>query len=161
VLHLAKYGTVVLTMRSPFAPLILICRLSTGMQHYNWTHSSSGFPVKHRVKINRHTVDMATRLYWHTINTTTRMFEDETTFVWTGDLPDLWLRDSCAQVHPYLEFSRTNDEMKRMIGGLIIRNAFYISFDPYANAFRPDTAYDHTPETSRLSRYVGTLFTYL
>ncbi|MFY7941643.1 MAG: glycoside hydrolase family 125 protein, partial [Burkholderiaceae bacterium] len=38
----------------------------------------------------------------NTIETTTERLEDGSTFVFTGDIPALWLRDSSAQVRHYL-----------------------------------------------------------
>jgi meiotically up-regulated gene 157 (Mug157) protein len=42
--------------------------------------------------------------------------------------------------------------MRRVISGLIKRIAFYINYDPYANAFRVDTSYvfnDHQKSMGR------------
>ena len=45
------------------------------------------------------------------------------------------------QVHPYIRFAPEDPKMARIIEGLIRRLAFYILYDPYANAFRIDTSY--------------------
>ena len=60
------------------------------------------------------------------------------TYVITGDIDAMWLRDSTAQVWPYLEFMKTDEALRNLIAGVINRQTFYILKDPYANAFYLD-----------------------
>lgn len=71
-------------------------------------------------------------------------------FVITGDINAMWLRDSTAQVWPYLRFIKEDEALRTLVRGVIHRQARCVTLDPYGNAFLPTTkdkgefARDHT-----------------
>ena len=60
---------------------------------------------------------------------------DKTIYVSTGDIPAEWLRDSSAQVLPYIYFAKDNKDVADLIRGVIARHAKCLQKNSYANAF--------------------------
>ena len=72
----------------------------------------------------------------NTLDTTVEYDESAgDTFVITGDIHAMWLRDSGAQVWPYLRLAGEDEHLRKMIAGVLMRQFRCLALDPYANAF--------------------------
>ncbi|MGA7205873.1 MAG: glycoside hydrolase family 125 protein [Specibacter sp.] len=74
----------------------------------------------------------------NTLDTTLTRESDGTTFVITGDIPAMWLRDSSAQMLPFLRLVEPQGELYEVIAGLIRRQFECVALDSYANAFNQE-----------------------
>lgn len=82
--------------------------------------------------------EMFTPCFLNTIETTVKQLEDQSFFVITGDIPAMWLRDSTAQLKPYLPFAKEDSYLDSIIASVIVKQADYVNTDPYANAYNCD-----------------------
>ena len=82
---------------------------------------------------------MFANCYPNTLDTTVHFGKDDDgnfrTFVYTGDIHAMWLRDSGAQVWPYIQLANQDEHLKNMLAGVINCQFSLICLDPYANAF--------------------------
>lgn len=77
----------------------------------------------------------------NTLDTTVKFYHKNNkpfTYVITGDIDAMWLRDSSAQVYPYLSLANEDEKLKNLLKGVINKQVECVLLDPYANAFFDD-----------------------
>ncbi len=91
--------------------------------------------------------------YFDTFNKTVKINNEENkVFVFTGDIPAMWLRDSTCQVLPYLLLAKTNHYFSELLGNLVRTQCQYILVDPYANAFNQEAnSAGHQEDKTRMN----------
>lgn len=82
--------------------------------------------------------DIQAETLFHTLFHDFFLEDDGTTYVQTGDIPAMWLRDSSAQTIPYVRFQTEFPLLRSRFAGVIERDARAIDKDVYANAFQAD-----------------------
>lgn len=60
----------------------------------------------------------------------------EATYIITGDIEAMWLRDSTNQFLPYIRMQKECPHVRSLSKGLLNTQAEFINVDPYSNAFR-------------------------
>lgn len=100
--------------------------------------------VRERVTpvLGEHVAGMVVDMLDDTSRRTIARDGDEATII-TGDIPAVWLRDSCAQMAPFLRLAPHVDEATReqileVSSAILRRHWRMILIDPYANAFKTD-----------------------
>lgn len=64
---------------------------------------------------------------------------DCTTFVSTGDIQEMWLRDSSIQIHAYMRFVNTSQSLSQVVESILLRQIRFFMSDNYASAFTNNT----------------------
>jgi meiotically up-regulated gene 157 (Mug157) protein len=85
--------------------------------------------------MSHRSIDLSADTLFHTLFSDFAVQDDGTTYVETGDIPAMWLRDSSSQSAPYVRFVNTYPQLHQIISGVVQRNARNVLTDPYANAF--------------------------
>ncbi len=81
---------------------------------------------------------LAARCFLNTMETTVTQLADGSYFVITGDIPAMWLRDSAAQLKPYLKYAAEDEALREILRSVLAKQAFYVNLDPYTNAFNSE-----------------------
>ena len=98
--------------------------------------------------------EMFKKCFLSTLETSVKVKGDKT-YIITGDINAMWLRDSSCQVNHYLKFIKDDLKLQKLIKGLIKAQVDYILLDPYANAFlsEPDVEREYH-DTTIMKPYV-------
>ena len=84
--------------------------------------------------LSKENAEVFKKCFFNTIDTTCNFEEDGSVFVVTGDIPAMWLRDSAMQVMQYLFFV-DDEEVQKLIKGVLKKQISFIGRDTYSNAF--------------------------
>lgn len=95
--------------------------------------------IKNYFNDNAELSEVFEKCFFNTLDTTCKFENDGSVFVITGDIPAMWLRDSATQVMQYLYFSE-DENVRKLIKGVIKKQVDFIIRDTYANAFMRDAS---------------------
>jgi len=132
--------------QSPVAPLT--ARPAAAERRFTSTAIEAAIATLQTQIADRELAQIFSNCFPNTLDTT--VFQSEIdgrpdTFVITGDIDAMWLRDSSAQLYPYVAFAAKDQQLSLLIEGAIHRLTRSILLDPYANAFTRDA---NTPALS-------------
>ena len=99
---------------------------------------------------------LAKQCFLNTIETTVTQLEDGSYFVITGDIPAMWLRDSAAQLKPYVPYAKEDEDLQAILRSVIQKYTFYVRLDPYTNAFnsKPQRGYTEDDRSNFQSGWI-------
>ena len=105
-------------------------------------------------RLGQRTAAVFRECFTNTLATTIETLADGTAFVVTGDIPAMWLRDSTAQLTPYLHFL-DDQQLADTVARVSRRQLSFILHDPYANAFnRSPNGSGHAGDLTEMSPWV-------
>ncbi len=111
--------------------------------------------VQDRFAAQPKVVRMFDACFRNTYETTLRPQPDGSVFVITGDIPAMWLRDSAAQVRPYLLAAAHDEQTGNLLAGVLRRQLEGVILDPYANAFNESASgQGHQDDLTEMSPWV-------
>lgn len=87
--------------------------------------------------------DLVEAALLRTLTVTTTVGADDSAFVITGDIPAMWMRDSTAQLTPYLRFLGSCPPLADLVAAVVRRQLACLDHDPYANAFNDGSTGAH------------------
>ena len=109
----------------------------------------------HRATGDATIAEMFRRSMAENLSAVAERLPDGTTFVLTGDIPAMWLRDSAAQLRPYLLLCKDDPGLQEILIGVLHRQLEYVVLDPYANAFNKEAnGWGHVTDQTEMSPWV-------
>ena len=127
----------------PSFPAFPVVRRAIGERHFSSPAIEEAIATFDKKVANRELAWLFNNCFPSTLDTTVTYKTVDgkpDTYVITGDIDAMWMRDSSAQVWPYLAFAKKDQKLHDLIAGVINRQTSYILKDSYANAFYNDPA---------------------